>query len=446
MKYIDRVLIVLTAFVLLSCDGDWLDEKSDISLVIPQTLDDMRLLLNNVQELNENYLAIGEISSDNVFIDENTWQYLPAEEKAAYTWGPAIFLTPQVSEWYGPYRRIFIANTVLDGLGDIERNGKNANEWDAVKGGALFHRGIAHFELAQLFARPYVYAVESEWCVPLRKGSDIHAPTVRSTIGETYGQILKDLREAAVLLDAHAIIQTDASKAAVYASLSRMYLCMGDYRNSFAYADSCLSVSSILMDYNEIDDGMSGNSFQAFNTETIFYATMPGKTALQIGYVDDSLVETYDENDLRRELFFLEQGDGRHVFQGSYSGSQALFSGITTAEIYLTRAECSARMGDANSALADLSVLLSKRYVNGQFDLPMLESAGELIRFILNERRKELVFRGMRWIDLRRMGETAPPLRRTIDGEHYTLDPLDNRYTYPIPSDIVAMTGIEQNN
>ena len=65
----------------------------------------------------------------------------------------------------------------------------------------------------------------------------------------------------------------------------------------------------------------------------------------------------------------------------------------------------------------------------------------------LKERRKELLFRGLRWSDLKRYNRDGAgiSLERTVNGTTYTLPPNDLRYAIAIPEDIIKMTGMPQN-
>ncbi|MGI8583213.1 MAG: RagB/SusD family nutrient uptake outer membrane protein, partial [Chitinophagaceae bacterium] len=62
--------------------------------------------------------------------------------------------------------------------------------------------------------------------------------------------------------------------------------------------------------------------------------------------------------------------------------------------------------------------------------------------------RKELVFRGQRWFDLRRLNKDprfAKTLTRKLNGKITELPANDPRYTEYIPLDVIGFTGMQQN-
>ena len=62
-------------------------------------------------------------------------------------------------------------------------------------------------------------------------------------------------------------------------------------------------------------------------------------------------------------------------------------------------------------------------------------TAAELLAEIAHERRCELAFEGHRWFDLRRT--SRPQLTKTYDGQTFTLDADDSRYTLRFPVEAV---------
>src|SRR5690606_32346029 len=112
--------------------------------------------------------------------------------------------------------------------------------------------------------------------------------------------------------------------------------------------------------------------------------------------VSPELFALYREDDRRREILFSVAEDGKIYFKGRCAvGGYALFSGIATNELLLNRAECYARTENYEMARADLVRLLDKRYRPG-YVLDITDE--ELLSAILEERRKDLLFRGIRWM------------------------------------------------
>ena len=125
-----------------------------------------------------------------------------------------------------------------------------------------------------------------------------------------------------------------------------------------------------------------------------------------------------------------------------------LFTGIATDELYLTRAECYVRQGDSSKALDDLNTLMSKRIKKADFSPYSLPVPDGLLKLILTERRKELLFRALRWTDLRRLNKEAEfrdTLYRFINGKKYELLPGSDRYTLQIDRNSIDISGLQQN-
>jgi len=166
------------------------------------------------------------------------------------------------------------------------------------------------------------------------------------------------------------------------------------------------------------------------------------------GFVDTTLYSMYQDNDLRKTGYFRFE-NGYYRFKGPYTANGVyLFTGIATDEMLLVRAESYARVGDIENAMKDLNTLMVKRWDN-TVPYPEISATdqADAITKILSERRKELLMRGIRWADIKRLnkqGENITPTR-FISGETFTLPPNDSRYALPIPIDIITSTGMKQN-
>lgn len=99
--------------------------------------------------------------------------------------------------------------------------------------------------------------------------------------------------------------------------------------------------------------------------------------------------------------------------------------------------------------MKDLNTLLQSRWESGTYIDKTAANANDALLFVLKERRKELVMRGLRWTDLRRLNKDArfaKILSRTINGTTYTLLPNDNRYTLLIPQEVLTNSALSQNS
>jgi starch-binding outer membrane protein, SusD/RagB family len=447
----------LSLFVLclgiLSCNKkEFLDEKPNSNIVVPTTLEDFQQLLDNEATLSLTP-ALGELSADNFYIMPGYWQLLSKKEKNAYIWATDIYEGEgKVSDWNTPYEQVLIANVVLDGLNKVTQTYSNQQQWNNLKGSALFIRAYAFYNLAQVFALPYkTETATTDLGIPLKLTPNVDEVLKRATLEETYTQILNDLQEAKELL-ATAITSylNRPNKPAAYALLARVYLSMGNYDKAGTYADNCLKQYSALIDYNTRDLTTS-RPFERTNVETMYQSKITETNvvkAISNCIVDTLLYSQYAVNDLRRSIFFTVNTAGKIYFKNGYNSSNYCFTGLATDEMYLIRAECRARAGHVDEAMGDLNTLLKQRYKTGTFIPYTAFTATEALDTILIERRKEMPLRGVRWTDIRRLNLEARNIipQRIINNQLYTLPVKSSRYALPIPPDALQMGHYLQND
>src|SRR5699024_8156212 len=112
-----------------------------------------------------------------------------------------------------------------------------------------------------------------------------------------------------------------------------------------------------------------------------------------------------------------------------------------------TVAESYAHTNDYGKAMQVLNQLLVTRWKAGTFVPYTAGSKEEALQKIRDERRKELLMRGLRWADLKRYNRDGAniSLTRVVNGVTNVLPPNDPRYAIAIPEDIIKMTGMPQN-
>ncbi|HEX2629101.1 MAG TPA: RagB/SusD family nutrient uptake outer membrane protein, partial [Chitinophagaceae bacterium] len=427
--YITAIIAGL-GLLLVSCKK-FLDEKPLQSTVVPSNLRDLQAILDNYTQMNQKGPQLLEALTDNYFITTATYNSRSVNDRMNYIWDKDA---TEYNNWYTPYTGpIYYANVVLDQLSEINYNaGTEQAAYNNVKGSALFFRAFYHYAIAQCYCRPYSTTAATDNGIVLRLTSNINVPSARSTVQQTYEQIIADLKDAARLLPDTALYPTRPAKPAAYGALARTYLAMADYTNASKYADSVLLRRNTLIDYNTLSPS-ANPVFPNFNKEVIFYSRATSSSLpiyLTGGRMDSTLVSSYNANDLRKALFFSLNADNTYNFRGSYEGAANgfwVFDGIAMDEMYLIRAECRARAGHLTEAMKDLNDLLVTRWktvsgVSTYVNQTAIDQA-DAVNKILNERRRELVFRGLRWTDLRRLNLEGAniTLKRVVNGVDYTL-------------------------
>ncbi|WP_339880593.1 RagB/SusD family nutrient uptake outer membrane protein [uncultured Algoriphagus sp.] len=439
MKKIVNYSIAVSCVILQSACGDFLDAKPELALVIPEELNEYQSILD-AEPRQMNYAPkLPLISADEMLLGDAAIPRMTQEELSAYRWESDFYTIDDYGvDWTFGYQPIYYANVVLDGLENFTP--ANDNERSMAKrleSAARFYRAWHHFQLLQVYAPPYNPENNTLPGIPIRRTADINVATGLSNQQEVYGFILEDLALAYEGLPDLPELKTRPSKWAVDALRSRIYLQMQVYSKAMEASSAALLLGNELVDFrNTVSQG--AYFFPRFNQEVIFHANQAstGFTFYREQWVDPSLYALYDSADIRKRVFFQESRiPGRFNFVSRYSGDYFDWGGLAVDEVLLDRAEASARMGNESQALEDLRYLLANRYEEGL----VLEglTGRALLEKILEERRKELLFRGIRWMDLRRLNqdpEFAITITRTVQGEEKTLLPGGEGYTVPIPT------------
>lgn len=435
--------------VFIGCDS-FLEEKSDGTLVVPGTLADLQALLDNPTYRNNSYCASGEVSADDYVLTREVYHSLAEDLRRMHTWQPDYIFAPTGNnDWLVTYQGIYHCSSVLQFLEGIPRTPANQQTWDNVKGQALALRAFRYLEGVSLWGVAYDEgSANAELGIPLRTNPDFNEPTVRATLSETYQRILADAKLAASLLPITNINAARPTKAMAYGLLARTYLYMRDYPMAGLYADSCLQLQHRLINYSELDSMATLPFPWPLNDEIIFLAiAAPNTMIMNQARVAGEWYERYADGDLRKQIFFAHEPDGTISFKGHYSGTRVMFSGLAVDEMYLTKAECLVRQGMPGEGMDVLNAMLATRWKPGEYKPLTAENPQGALETVLTERRKELIRRGLRWQDIKRLNQEGAEivLERVYGDEIFRLPPNDPRYALAIPDDIIRLSGISQN-
>ncbi len=451
-----RLAALLFVLMITSCQK-FLDERISHSSKVVTKLSDLQALLDAENSVNLGHVPfLLEVATDNNQIDWINLSKLTTFDQDLYKFVWTDLYPPvYTSIWLIGYKPISVANIVLEGVTKLGLEDTGAGR--DLRGQALFTRAFNHFMLAQVFCLPYDKGGANDGLgIPIRHDSDINVKSKRSSIKETYNDILRDMNEAASLLNEQNGYASRANKAAAYAALSRIYQAMELYEESEIAATKCLALQDKLIDLNTVDVD-ANNPYPANNEETIYFAYGGGSSLLMPSRgarVSPELFNLFEAGDLRIRSYFQKEANGEYSFKGNYMGFGlgTIFCGLTTSEVLLNRAECYARKKELDKAKDDLNKFLLNR-IEKEFFTPVVDNdADNLLKIILDERRKELVNRSVRWLDLRRLNRD-PRFKKTllhtlnIDGRkmEYKLPPEPENYVFKIPKEVIDIAGIEQN-
>ncbi|TDQ77967.1 RagB/SusD family nutrient uptake outer membrane protein [Sphingobacterium yanglingense] len=443
--------IVTGALLCSACNG-FLEIKPDKKMSVPHTLEDCELLLNDYSTLNTTYPSMGIIAGEDYYLTSANWNSISVlDDRNAYIWSdePAMLATP----WQGAYRVVYLTNQILSVLEQLPSSQKVGARYSNAYGHALFLRAFAFQQLVEVYGLPYrPNTSDIDLGIPIRLSPDLDVVSKRATLKDTYVQIVSDYSRAKNLLAAERTIKGGTSKSAAYAALARTYLTMKDYEKALNYADSAWRLQAELLDYNGLKASDS-YPLKRFNKEVLFSALSTHSNAFGRLYVrmNPGLIASYRVGDLRKDIYFQPYAlePSVYSFKGSYDQGATLFVGLTTSEVLLIRAEAAARIGKIDKALTDINLLRANRWKDNIYPVLAEQNPDRLLDTILEERAKELVFRGRRWSDVKRLSDDplrAVELKRTIDGKDYTVPVGSPKYALMIPHIVTQQNpSVEQN-
>lgn len=442
---INRIIaIVFIALAFTSCEK-FLEEKPDKSAATISRIADLMALLNDYARINKTNVNLSLSGADDFEITSSAYGNISLVSRNTYLWKSDVNVA---NSWSECYRAVAIANTVLQELERVS-DGTMVTR-NELKGQALFTRACALFNLSQQYCKPFGNTSSTDLGLPLRLTPNLEEKIFRSTVAETYERILTDLKQAEVLMPERGKTINLPGSLAACGLLARVYLSMADYKNAQTYADKYLQRSPELMDYNDFINASPAFTSNNVECNYLFWIDDSPIAGVYPVLIKPELFSSYEQDDLRRSVFFKTNADGSHSFKGSYYGDfwdEASFIAVATDEVYLIRAECRVRANDIAGGMDDLNKLLVKRYKSGVFVPLAAASKEQAVNIIISERRKELVLRGTRWSDLRRLNLEGAniSLTRVINGVTYTLPANDKRWVWLIPQEVISLSGIQQN-
>lgn len=331
-----------------------------------------------------------------------------------------------------------------------------------AKAEAKVLRAYDHFIVVNTFAKMYNAATAAtDGGIAIMDKYDLEATPKKSTVAEVYAWIEQNLDEAIPYLQEQPKDVYHPSLAFAWAFKAKVHLFKREYDKAKAAAQKALSYNSSLFDMvaYTTQGGPAVLPMPAgSNPETLSYMYMNGQTELSTGQffkISPELVTLFGAHDARYNLFFDSTNKnnldiGSHTAYWKIKYTQYFYPtvGIQVPEVYLMLAECFARTGDLASAMDILNTLRSKRITDATE--AHLETPGtdvEVIKLLISERRKELLFGYNRFFDLKRFNQEPayaktivrkfPLVTTSVPQQTYTLPPDSRMYVIPFAQDVL---------
>lgn len=491
-KYVKLALLIIVVMLSSSCNK-FLDEMPSKNANLPITkIEQLDAIFSNYSAFwqERNKAALVGHDNDGLAVKQ-LYDAIPRLYSgntmplvSAAVWDYESLAKAGDGFWTDEYSKIFKANMVLEALPKVNGTGADKARLEAE---AHFIRAYSYWNLANTYCLPYTESNKQEPGLPIKNTTGYEESAARASLEATYTMISSDLAEAlkinTSLTEKGTARPWRASKAGVNAFAARFFLNQNNYSKALEHANIALQEYNTLVDYNtemkEEDVYGVGIFFpSSYSSDFTDYTKRIGwkehlYTRLNSGVTmympSQSLLDLYDRaHDLRFKYHMVE--NLTQLFAGSYPVPGYVFfttdlvpSGPTTAEMYLIKAECEARTGNFNTGMQTLNQFRAKRISPGSWLNLVASNKEEALKFIAEERRREMPF-SQRWFDLRRYNNNEDPnddvvvtktfykvsssaIFNTESPVTYTLEKNSRKYALPIAnSEIDVSKGQMKQN
>ncbi|SOC80938.1 SusD family protein [Salinimicrobium sediminis] len=478
MKIIKHSILILGLLVLQGCSEETLTQRPDH--VISENL-----VLNSVEKLDKLLIGTYNEVSRNTYLGRVLYKraavkgpdfrfvkttFNPRDyESIAYKYEESANNSGSCEElWRQSFKAINNLNLIINNIESAEGNEAAKQE---ILGEALGLRGMVYFDLARTFAYPWIKAGASSQGLPLKLSSE-EVVVDRSTLGQTYDQILLDLHSAHDLLGENTWEQGSTkyiTKTGIKALMARVYLYKQDWENALKYAKEVIAARG-----EEFLMGVDSYVFDDFNSESLFELSITSQNSLGSnglgaqfdvkdgGQGDVIATETFVnllgayENDPRAALLEEDKEGTQQAFVKYTNRSDG--GGLSAhnipvlrlSEMFLIAAEAAAHGAGGGEPEAQdfLNTLIKNRTTN--FAAHQTNETGEALKEkIAEERRRELALEGHGVYDFIRRGKDIvrpvdEHMNTGVDAANLNIQASDNRTICPIPASEIEASGMQQ--
>jgi hypothetical protein len=379
------------------------------------------------------YPTLGTITTDNVIFNGTLSEYLQLDQNAIPTDNVIT-----VAAYQGIYRAVNSANSVIAAVPQITDPLLPQAEKDKIIGEAYFIRALSYFDLARGWG-----GVQLQ----LQPTTDLNSLNgiKRSSLDQTYDQVLADLIQAEQLLPEDATTRNRAQKSTARALRARLHLYRKQWADAESYATQVINNPkyALVTPYKafftapfQTTESVLELAYSVNDRNTFWNLWYPSSSGGQFTLKpSDALVAKLNDPAIGGTRNSLIAGTGAAVYGVLYNTTASSTDPsylIRIAELYLIRAEARAHLNKLAEATADLNSIRARAAV------PPTAAATQdaLIQAIEDENSVEFAFEGHRWFDLVRTERAGAVLGLTNK----------NFWLFPIPySDVLSDPDVTQN-
>lgn len=448
MKNIKNILFLLSVFAVASCDNT-LDLAPEDSLTVDIIFGSEKLAGNALNGMYSSLQSSNTLSGIPDTMSE--WQADNVEFVGSFPTFDEIYTFNTLSDntsilgvWNSHYFSLNQTNMIIKNVSLVPGTDFTDAERNDMIGQARFVRALLHFKLSQLFGKQLKQdPTGNSLSIPLQLepyAGVVLRPT-RNTLTEVYTSIENDLLFARTAITNTA--KEKATAAAANALLARLYLYQERFPEAATAANTVIgtagisfaanysfynnpSTEHIFQVQNVAGDNGVAESFSKLYSPTAFggRGDAPFSTDLIAAFAAQS-------GDLRYTTLTRSGVDAKNrtsVFTTKYPNgvnNQDDPNVLRVSEMYLIRAEANLR---GAIVIGGVTPLADVNRIRTRASLTPLVSVN--LTQILEERRKEFCFEGLRRMDLLR---NNLPLRSTGMPSAAVATPTSDKVVFPIP-------------